>query len=363
PEGHAGAGCHRRIDGRGHPARHQAEVGRAGGVANMGMAMRRITSLVVAILIAVLPARAEIAWLEAPGAYELTGAQLFKLKSELPPELNDSLKALRNQRFADEASFRAALAQALSTDALRASWTDRLVGLATIPGAAYGIEPSDGMLTLYVAGADRQRDDNSFTSQSWLGRLPAGGTTDLTARLDGSCLSVRRADAPLFRLCQPEIGATTRAVQLETAATHVVGLGQEFQTAGDTTAERAGSVRHGFNAMVGFNGGANGNTLVPIAYFTGAQSPFALILDNRFPQEWDLSQAPSRLSVTGGELRLRVLADDTLAGIRRRYMALTGHPPVPPKAMFGLWISEYGYEHWAELDDKIKSLRNAGFPL
>ena len=44
-------------------------------------------------------------------------------------------------------------------------------------------------------------------------------------------------------------------------------------------------------------------------------------------------------------------------------MALSGHPPVPPKAMFGLWISEYGYENWAELDGKIASLKAAGFPL
>jgi alpha-glucosidase len=31
--------------------------------------------------------------------------------------------------------------------------------------------------------------------------------------------------------------------------------------------------------------------------------------------------------------------------------------------MFGLWISEYGYESWAELDSKISSLKSAGFPL
>jgi alpha-glucosidase (family GH31 glycosyl hydrolase) len=31
--------------------------------------------------------------------------------------------------------------------------------------------------------------------------------------------------------------------------------------------------------------------------------------------------------------------------------------------MLGLWISEYGYENWAELDDKIATLKNAGFPL
>ena len=36
--------------------------------------------------------------------------------------------------------------------------------------------------------------------------------------------------------------------------------------------------------MGGFNGGANGNTLFPIAYFDLPGHPFALILDNRYPQ-------------------------------------------------------------------------------
>ena len=49
--------------------------------------MRWITSLILAFLLAAAPARAETTWLDAPGSYELTGAQLFKLRAELPPEL------------------------------------------------------------------------------------------------------------------------------------------------------------------------------------------------------------------------------------------------------------------------------------
>jgi hypothetical protein len=99
------------------------------------MAMRWIKTLLVALLLAATPARAEIAWLDAPGSYELAGADLFKLRSELPPELNESLKAIRNQVFADEAAFRDALAQALLTDEFRAAWTERftLLTRATAP--------------------------------------------------------------------------------------------------------------------------------------------------------------------------------------------------------------------------------------
>lgn len=326
------------------------------------MAMRWIQTLLVAILLTTAPVRAEITWLDSPGRFELKAAELFKLRAELPSELNESLKAIRNQRFEDEAAFAAALDAVLLTPQLRAQWTARLTDLATLPGASFGIEPTGGMLTVYVANGDHALHANAFTSRSWLTTLPSGGTNEFTAALDEGCLAVSRRAAVLFRLCQPSISDGEKSVAIEAQATHVVGLGQEFQATEGMKAERNGFVRSGANVMGGFNGGANGNTLFPIGYFDQA-NPFALILDNRYAQQWDLAASPRRMLVKGGDLRLRVLAGDTLADIRRQYMGMTGHPPVPPKAMFGLWISEYGYESWAELDDKIASLKAAGFPL
>ncbi len=43
--------------------------------------------------------------------------------------------------------------------------------------------------------------------------------------------------------------------------------------------------------------------------------------------------------------------------------SLTGAPPVPPKQMFGLWVSEYGYENWDELTSILDSLQVENFPL
>ena len=324
--------------------------------------MRWITTLLVAILFTIAPVRAEITWLDSPGAFELKAAELFKLRAELPPELNESLKAIRNRRFEDAAAFRAALDAALLTPELRAQWTARLMQLAALPGASFGIEPAAGMLTVYVADGTHALDSNAFTSASWLATLPSAGSNEFNAALEESCLAVSRRAAVLFRLCQPSISDDEKSVAIEAQSTHVVGLGQEFQATEGMKVERNGFVRAGANVMGGFNGGANGNTLFPIGYFDQAK-PFALILDNRYPQQWDLAAAQRRLLVKGGDLRLRVLAGDTLADIRRQYMGLTGHPPVPPKSMFGLWISEYGYENWAELDGKIASLKAAGFPL
>ncbi len=326
--------------------------------------MRWIKTLLVAVLLAATPARAATQWLDAPGAYELTGAQLFKLRAELPPELNESLKALRNKTFADEAGFRAALSEVLLNDALRGVWLDRLVEEATTGGGSFGVQTLEGdLLTITVADPGHTFDDVPFTAKSWLAHLPAETTeTDFATTLDAGCLAVVR-EVTLFRLCQPDISTGDKSVVIETEARHIVGLGQEFQTPGDTAAERNGFVRTGTNLMGGFNGGANGNTLFPIAYFDLPDHPFALILDNRYPQEWNFEASPPTLRVKGGDLRLRVIVGDSLADIRRKFMALSGHPPVPPKSMFGLWISEYGYENWAELDGKIASLKAAGFPL
>ena len=55
--------------------------------------MRWIVTFLVALLLAATPVRAEIMWLDAPGSYQLKAAALFKLRTDLPPELNESLKA------------------------------------------------------------------------------------------------------------------------------------------------------------------------------------------------------------------------------------------------------------------------------
>ena len=140
------------------------------------MAMRWIQTLLVAILLTTAPVRAEITWLDSPGRFELKAAELFKLRAELPSELNESLKAIRNQRFEDEAAFAAALDAVLLTPQLRAQWTARLTDLATLPGASFGIEPTGGMLTVYVANGDHALHANAFTSRSWLTTLPSRRT-------------------------------------------------------------------------------------------------------------------------------------------------------------------------------------------
>lgn len=150
--------------------------------------------------------------------------------------------------------------------------------------------------------------------------------------------------------------------------THAYGLGQEFITVGSSEGDWVGRLRSPGgdmgNALVDFNGGMVGNTQFPIVYFAGDQTDsYALFMDNQYKQSWDFSGSPWKAEMWGDWLRFYVLTGPDLKDLRKGYMELVGHPLVPPKKMFGLWISEYGYDNWAEMEDKLRTLRDNNFPI
>ena len=51
-----------------------------------------------------------------------------------------------------------------------------------------------------------------------------------------------------------------------------------------------------------------------------------------------------------------MFAGGELPDLRSDYLAVTGRPPVPPRAAFGLWVSEYGFEDWGELEEVVAEL-------
>src|SRR5689334_8247966 len=74
-------------------------------------------------------------------------------------------------------------------------------------------------------------------------------------------------------------------------------------------------------------------------------------------ETWDMTACGA------ASLRWVVLWARDLPTVGSDYMAMTGRPPVPPRAAFGLWVSEYGYEDWAELDAVHAELVKKGFPV
>ena len=65
----------------------------------------------------------------------------------------------------------------------------------------------------------------------------------------------------------------------------------------------------------------------------------------------------------GDQIRGYLLTGKDLPTLRQAYMDLVGRPPVPPKKMFGLWVSEFGFQQWTEIDGKLSNLRADQFPI
>ncbi len=173
----------------------------------------------------------------------------------------------------------------------------------------------------------------------------------------------------LATVCPESIGEDGNAFTiLAPEMTHAYGLGAQFVSPGGADGDWVGRVREPGcefgNRMVPFAGGAVGNAMFPMLYMLGEQDlTCGLFLDDLTAQKWDFSQWPWTFTNTGNGVRGFLLAGESLGEIRQQYMNLVGRPPVPPRSAFGLWVSEYGYDNWAEMDDKLRTLREKKFPV
>jgi alpha-glucosidase len=150
---------------------------------------------------------------------------------------------------------------------------------------------------------------------------------------------------------------------------NLYGLGNYFMEPGTSDGDWMGRVwdpladKEG-NALRGFNGGATSYAQFPILYALGSEyHSFGLFLDQLYKQMWEFRVVPARVEMSGDQIRWYVISGNNLQAIRRKYMSLTGKPPMPPKKALGLWISEFGFENWPETYKPVVTLRQNGFPL
>lgn len=217
---------------------------------------------------------------------------------------------------------------------------------------------------------------NARAPIAWVRRsLTTFETRELSVEVDPDTLCVRVRDLArgftLHRLC-PDHGANAVTISRESTQ-NLYGLGEQFQEPGHTDGdwmhrERTPGNVDG-NAMVKFDGsggesGSVGNAQFPILYALGAgKQGYALFVDDPYAETWSFRGDPWTLHTRGDALRWYVIAGPDLPDLRRDYMDLVGHAPVPPRQAFGLWISEYGFDSWAELEDKLATLRAHHFPV
>ncbi len=185
----------------------------------------------------------------------------------------------------------------------------------------------------------------------------------------------------LTRLCPAEMSKDEKVITLSPETMQAIyGLGEQFTIPCPALTGRAGSLddcqldwigrqrRPGNkfgNAMTGFSGGSTGNAQFPVMYALSSDGSvnYALFVDSLVKLDWNFRKDPWEIHTWDDQARGYFLAGPDLPDLRADFMALVGRPPVPPKKAFGLWISEYGFDNWAELDDKLATLRANGFPV
>jgi alpha-glucosidase len=153
-----------------------------------------------------------------------------------------------------------------------------------------------------------------------------------------------------------------------TTMQHVYGLGQRFLVDGSADGDWTMlGVREsdGYgNGFMHFQDGRVGNVQIPIMYAIGSNGlGYALFLDNVYKQRWDFTKPTWDVQIKGEQIRFYIMSGPNLPDLRHDYMELTGRPPVPPRKAFGLWISEFGYDNWGQIDELKSGLRELGFPV
>ena len=164
-------------------------------------------------------------------------------------------------------------------------------------------------------------------------------------------------------------------------ADHFYGLGEQLSErhAGESRADWSGRVRHSGsfpdsiskdpagvfgNSLTHLLGGNVSNALFPVLVMADEQGTDALLfLDNPQDSHWDFESKSPVAKLRGGPLSGALSWGEEAQVLRTRYLEFTGRAPIPPRKAFGMWVSEYGFENWEELEQKAATLLENHFPV
>ena len=250
--------------------------------------------------------------------------------------------------------------------------------LVHVETSAIGEGPSTGQ-PLYTSPMVFKADYPGPSSVAQMGNTLETAELRLEVNPATLCLTVddkTQQNTTLTTICPVELGRALKGLDIAPdSMEHVYGLGQEFKTQeqeseqiftadGDWT--RLG-VRQGLgwgNGFQDFQNAKVGNVQIPVYYAVGPNNlNYALFLDNVYQQTWDFTGTPWTARMFGDQLRFYIMTGPDLPDLRADYLELTGLPPVPPRKSFGLWVSEFGYDNWGQIDTLLSGLRDNHFPV
>ena len=138
---------------------------------------------------------------------------------------------------------------------------------------------------------------------------------------------------------------------------HFYGLGQPDQSEQNLGIDHRGHRREIWNQHT-----PPAVTIFPAFLNSGG---YGLLVDNPYRAAWDFGRTdPATFSylASGGGLEYYFFHGGRLPDLLRIYLELTGFPPHPPRWVFGLLQSRYGYRNRAELEAIAETFRAKGLP-
>lgn len=306
--------------------------------------------------------------------YKVTAVDVFRLRKDFPEvNVTKALRPIFGEVFYTEDTFKSALSTQLDSATVEKIYSN-IKARATQKSKQLSIfVHSDNALQITYQDADEKAsfkhsdliDLSKFKAPSKVKKTKHGFNTpalDVSVDEQTLCISFEnQKDNQLSEICPDTNAAFTVSADEQY---RLNGLGQEFQNPGVVDSSWNGKVRHSNNRMEGFNGGGTGNTMFPILYASSPnQTDFAVYLDNMYSTQWDFSQSPWKIKSAQGDVNLFYFAAESLPELRQSYMSMVGNPLVPPRKMFGMWLSEYGFDNWKEMDRKLETLASNEFPI
>lgn len=311
---------------------------------------------------------------QSDSSYRLEAVDIFRMRKAMPEiDVRKTLKPLIGNTFYSREAFITALKEELDDEIVN-QYQSMLLEKSQRQGHHLAIDVlSDDII--HIAYKAQSKDTALPTTELIniaklngavkLNEIAGGFTTQnlqVTVNAQNLCVSVTSfKQGKLTDVCPNKEHSFTLLSQGDY---QLNGLGQEFHSPGELNSNWLGFKRQGGNKMEGYEGGATGNTQFPILYATNPkQQNYALYLDTIYAANWDFMETPWKVSVSQGKPSFLLMAGEGLADLRQQYMKLVGNPLVPPRKMFGMWLSEYGFDNWEEMDDKLKTLKQQAFPI
>lgn len=182
-------------------------------------------------------------------------------------------------------------------------------------------------------------------------------TSELEVSVDKTNLTVSAIEYPsrkaVATFTPPNLNQSSKTLRVSMAGDeHYYGLGEKVRGSYDTSIDWRGRKREFGpfgNIMEYATGGANANMSVPVVFSTRG---YGIFLDNVYKHTWDFQGTDHwTVQTEEGPLRFYLMTGSNFADLLKDYTELTGRPPIPPKTLLGLYMSEYGYDSWNELED------------